>query len=66
MEKLYNYARGNAYKLLTSDLCPSNFTILANGYHNWLDRRLCEALFVRDHKPFLNKQKNSHKLELFT
>ena len=45
---------------------PSNFSILANGYHNWLDRRLCEALFVRDYKPFLNRQKNSHKLELFT
>ena len=45
---------------------PSNFSIVANGYHKWLDRRLCEALFARDHKPFLNKQKNSHKLELFT
>ena len=45
---------------------PSDFSILANGYHTWLDRRLCEALFVRDYKPFLNRQKNSHKLELFT
>ena len=45
---------------------PSNFSILASGYHKWFDRKLCEALFVRDHKPFLNIQKNSHKLELFT
>jgi len=45
---------------------PSNFQILAKGYPNWIDRRLCEALFVKDHKPFLNIQKNSHKLELFT
>ena len=45
---------------------PSNFNILARGYHNWFDRRLCEALFVKDYKPFLNKQKNSHKLQLFT
>ena len=44
----------------------SNFTILAQGYDNWLDRRICEALFVKDYKPFLNKQKMSHKLELFT
>ena len=44
----------------------SNFTILAQGYDKWIDRRICEALFVRDYKPFLNKQKVSHKLELFT
>ena len=43
----------------------SNFTILAKGYPNWIDRRICEALFVKDHKPFLNRQKVSHKLELF-
>ena len=45
---------------------PFNFSILAKGYHGWLDRRICESLFVKDYKPFLNKQKNSHKLELFT
>ena len=44
---------------------PSNFSILAQGYHNWLDRRLCEAMYVKDYKPFLNRQKQSHKLELF-
>ena len=44
---------------------PSNFTILAKGYPIWIDRRICEALFVKDHKPFLNRQKQSHKLELF-
>ena len=45
---------------------PINFSILAKGYHSWLDRRICESLFVKDYKPFLNKQKNSHKLEIFT
>ena len=44
---------------------PSNFSILAHGYYAWLDRRICEALFAKDYKPFLNKQKNTHKLELF-
>ena len=44
---------------------PTNFKILAKGYSNWKDRKICEALFVKDHKPFLNKQKDSHKLELF-
>ena len=45
---------------------PSNFSILAQGYKAWLDRRICESLYARDYKPFLNKQKNTHKLELFT
>ena len=45
---------------------PSNFTILAQGYNAWLDRRICESLFARDYKPFLNKQKNTHQFELFT
>ena len=44
----------------------SNFTILALGYDAWLDRQICEALFARDYHPFLNRQKNTHKLELFT
>ena len=44
----------------------SNFTIIAQGYDAWLDRRICESLYARDYKPFLNKQKNTHKLELFT
>ena len=47
-------------------LSPSNFTILAQGYNAWLDRRICESLYARDYNPFLNKQKNTHKLELFT
>ena len=45
---------------------PSNFSILAKGYPKWKDRKICEALFVRDHKPFLNRQKISYKLELFS
>ena len=45
---------------------PPNFGILAKGYPNCKDRKICEALFVKDHKPFLNKQKVSYKLELFS
>lgn len=58
---IYKYSHENNFTA-----SPSDFSILAKGYHNWLDRRICEALYVKDHKPFLNKQKNSHKLELFT
>ena len=45
---------------------PSNFDIIATGYNAWLDRRICESLYARDYQPILNKQKNTHKLELFT
>ena len=57
---IFQHSREHNYRA-----SPSDFTIIAQGYQTLLDRRLCEALFVRDHKPFLNKQKNSHKLELF-
>ena len=43
-----------------------NFSILDKNYKKYLDRKICEALYVKDHKPFLNVQKKSHKLELFT
>ena len=58
---IFRHSHDNNY---TAD--PSNFTILAKGYVNWKDRKICEALFVKDQKPILNKQKDSHKLELFT
>ena len=58
---IYQHSHENNYIIE-----PSNFSILAKGYSNWKDRKICEALFVKDHKPFLNKQKESHKLELFS
>ena len=50
------------------NISPSsdNFDILAQNYDNWLERRICESLYARDYQPVLNKQKNTHKLELFT
>ena len=50
---VYKHSHANNY---IAD--PSFFTILAKGYHKWLDRKICEALYIKDHKPFLNKQKN--------
>ena len=58
---IYKHSHENNYVA-----SASNFNILASGYHNTLDRKLCEALFVKDYKPFLNAQKNSHKIMLFT
>ena len=45
---------------------PDNFDILAQNYNGWLERRICESLYARDYQPLLNKQKITHKLELFT
>ena len=43
----------------------SNFKIIARGYNRYKDRKIAEALCIRDLKPELNKQVKSHKLELF-
>ncbi len=47
-----------------------NFTILATNYPQWRSRKICEAMFIRDRKPDLNKQgdknRQSYKLHLFS
>ena len=42
-----------------------NFVILEMGYNKTIDRKIAEALYVKEHKPFLNEQKDSYKLKLF-
>ena len=42
-----------------------DFEILAVNYSNRRKRRLAEAMFIRDLKLTLNKQKESYKLNLF-
>ena len=42
-----------------------HFEILATGYTNRRKRKLAEALFIRDERPSLNKQKESYQLKLF-
>ena len=43
----------------------SNFKILGSNYDSRRKRRIAEALYIRDLKPSLNKQKESYKLSLF-
>ena len=57
---IYKHAQENNYTASQSD-----FSVLAQGYNKWLDRKLCESLFIKDNKPILNAQKNSYNLELF-
>ena len=42
-----------------------DFEILATNYGDRRKRKLAEAMFIRDLKPSLNKQKESFKLALF-
>ena len=42
-----------------------NFEVLATNYSDRRKRKLAEALYIRDQKPTLNKQKESYKLKLF-
>ena len=43
-----------------------DFEILATGYGDRRRRKLAEAMYIRDIKHSLNKQKESYKLALFT
>ena len=48
------------------DIGPDNFEILDKGYSRTLNRRIAEAMFIKEHKePELNKQKKTAKLLLF-
>ena len=46
-----------------------NFTVVARNYPHWRRRKICEAMYIRDENPDLNKQgdkhRQSYKLELF-
>ena len=42
-----------------------NFVILETGYNKNFDRKIAEALYIKQYKPFLNEQLDSYKLKLF-
>ena len=46
-------------------VCHANFKILDKGYSNTFKRKVAEALLIKKHKPSLNVQEKSVKLELF-
>ena len=47
------------------EFSQSDFEILDKGFSKTLDRKLAEALYVKDFKPILNAQKKSYTLMLF-
>ena len=46
-------------------VCHGNFRILDKGYNNTSKRKVPKADLIKKHKPFLNVQEKSVKLELF-
>ena len=42
-----------------------DFTILEKRFDKDVDRRIAEAIYTKQKKPFLNRQKKTYKLELF-
>ena len=46
-------------------MSKDDFEILDRGYSNTLNRKLAEALFIKELKPKLNEQVKSYKLNLF-
>ena len=46
-------------------ISQDDFEVLEGGYQKRLDRKLAEALYIKDIKPELNGQKESYKLQLF-
>ena len=57
---IYKYSNTNNYNASAVD-----FKILATRFEKIHDRKICEALFIKDIKPPLNEQISSYKIELF-
>ena len=46
-------------------ITEDNFEILDRGFPKTLDRKLAEAIYVKEMDPVLNRQKETYKLLLF-
>ena len=57
---MYKYSNTNNYNASAGD-----FKIISTGFGKRHDRKICEALFIKDIKPPLNEQISSYKIELF-
>lgn len=57
---VYKHSSVNNYNVTLDD-----FKVMEGGYGNATDRKIAEALYIRELKPILNEQVKSHKLQLF-
>ena len=53
------------YKMERNDVTEGDFRILDKGFSRTVDRKLAEALYVKELDPMLNRQKKSFTLHLF-
>ena len=60
LSSVYKFKEDNRIQI-----SEENFEIIDKGYPRTLNRRLAEALYIKDFKPGLNGQKKSAKLLLF-
>ena len=51
--------------ILNYEVSLDDFIVLDKGYNKVTDRKIAEALYIKDIKPTLNEQIRSHKLQLF-
>ena len=64
----YTDEKSSLYKYLQQEkiiVSVDDFEILGKGYNKLPDRKIAEALYVKDLKPELNKQKDCYRLDLF-
>ena len=52
-------------KAANTNITESDFRILDRGYSKTVDRKLAEALYVKELDPILNRQKKTYTLHLF-
>ena len=67
-EHCHTDKESSVYKYITrtkANISESNFRILDKGYNRTIDRKLAEALYVKEFDPILNRQEKSYTLHLF-
>ena len=57
---IYKYGQETGIEISFED-----FKIVERGYPKCVDRKIAEALYIKDFQPSLNGQKQSYKLKLF-
>ena len=57
---VYKHAKQNKVSVTLEE-----FKVLEKGYDKYKDRKIAESLYIKELKPILNAQVNSHKIELF-
>ena len=58
---IYKHAQANNYTV-----SPNDFRIIERGFNKRVDRKIAEALYIKELKPELNEQVKSFKLHLFS